>query len=106
MDPHTENVLKECKAALSDHYGNRLRGVVLYGSMARGDADAESDIDLLVLLEGPFDFFDELRVIVHLMLDFQLKAGRHISARPADAKEFDNEIIQLYRKAQREGLSV
>ncbi|MBA2295376.1 MAG: nucleotidyltransferase domain-containing protein [Actinobacteria bacterium] len=32
-------------------YGARLREVVLFGSWARGDADAESDIDLLVVLD-------------------------------------------------------
>lgn len=32
-------------------YGDRLRTVVLFGSRARGDAHAESDMDLLVVLD-------------------------------------------------------
>ncbi len=36
------------------------------GSMARGQADNFSDIDLLVLLTEPFNYFRELRTIVEL----------------------------------------
>ncbi len=34
------------------HFGDRLRGIRLYGSTARGDWTPESDIDVLVLLDG------------------------------------------------------
>ncbi len=33
-------------------FGDRLRRVVLYGSYARGDHDAESDVDLLIVADG------------------------------------------------------
>ncbi|MGI8911693.1 MAG: nucleotidyltransferase domain-containing protein [Rubrobacteraceae bacterium] len=33
-------------------YGERYRGMVLYGSYARGEADEGSDVDLLLLLDG------------------------------------------------------
>jgi hypothetical protein len=36
---------------LRDLYGERLRGLILFGSWARGDANPESDIDLLVVLD-------------------------------------------------------
>ncbi len=37
---------------IREHYGRRLTSVVLYGSVARGDFRPESDIDLLVVVEG------------------------------------------------------
>ena len=46
-------LLKQIKARLAAAYKDRLRGVVLYGSVARGDARPDSDIDVLVLLDGP-----------------------------------------------------
>ena len=46
-------VLKRCKAALSSHYGPRFRELVLFGSAARGEATAGSDIDMLVLMTEP-----------------------------------------------------
>jgi len=38
-----------------DHFGQRVTGILLYGSAARGDWTNESDIDVLVLLENERD---------------------------------------------------
>ena len=53
MDP----IIQKCKEILEKYYGDRLAGLILYGSQARGQAEAGSDIDLLVLLQAPFDYF-------------------------------------------------
>lgn len=42
-------------------YGERLRGLALYGSYARGEADDGSDVDVVVLLDELDDFWRELR---------------------------------------------
>jgi predicted nucleotidyltransferase len=76
---------------------------VLYGSSVREQADLSSDIDLLVLLNQPFDFFQELRKIVDLFYDVQLESEQLISAKPAAGEEFERGSIQLYRNARREG---
>ncbi len=65
-------VIKECKKALEKYYGSRFKGLVLYGSTARGQASLTSDIDLLVLLGKPFDYFFELRQIIDLLYPIQL----------------------------------
>ena len=99
-----DEVVQRCKRTLESHYGSRLRGLVLYGSVARGQADSTSDIDLLVLLSKPFDYFRELRQIVDLLYPIQLDSEYLISAKPAAADEFECGGIQLYRNAKREGL--
>ena len=38
-------------------YGKRLEAVILYGSCARGDFEADSDIDVMVLLKIPQEDF-------------------------------------------------
>jgi len=102
----TEQAIQECKRILQAHYGARLKGVVLYGSVARGDADAESDIDLLVLLDPPFAFFEELRRIVSLVFSLQQESPRFISALPILAGEYDAGKVDLYRIAKREGVAI
>lgn len=44
------DLLCRIKTKLQATYGSRLKGVMLYGSEARGEATEDSDIDLLVLL--------------------------------------------------------
>ena len=74
--------------------------------MARGDAEAGSDIDLLVLLSSPFDYFAELRKIVDLLYPIQLESDRLISAKPALASDYELGSLSLYRNAKREGVVV
>ncbi len=51
MDDKVKNLLSELKAGLEHIYGDRLKGVYLYGSYARGEQDGESDVDVLVVLD-------------------------------------------------------
>ncbi len=100
----SKGVLKRCKATLTSHYGQRLKGLVLYGSTARGQAGPGSDIDLLVLLAQPFDYFHELREIVSLLYPVQLESDQLISAKPAPQDDYERGAVQLYRNAKREGV--
>ena len=52
MNPKLKSILDELREALSAHYGERLSKLVLFGSQARGDAEEDSDIDVLVVLKG------------------------------------------------------
>ena len=99
------SILKKCNHILSDYYGNKFQGLILYGSMARGQGDNFSDIDLLVLLKKPFNYFQELRKIVELLYSVQLESNNLISAKPAANEEFESGELLLYRLAKREGLA-
>ena len=101
-----QSIMAQCKQVLEEHYGSRFAGLILYGSMARNQADASSDMDLLVLLHKPFDYFQELRMIVDLLYPLQMESERLISAKPALVDEFEEGDLQLYRNAKREGVSV
>lgn len=102
----TLDITQKCKNSLVSHYGSRLKGVILYGSMARDQASGGSDIDLLVLLSKPFDYFRELHQIIDLLYPIQLESEQLISAKPAAFDDFEQRAIQLYRNAKREGLAV
>ena len=48
----TKEAIEEFKKEIKKLYGNRLKHIILYGSYARGSATEDSDIDLLIVLEG------------------------------------------------------
>jgi predicted nucleotidyltransferase len=102
MDP----IIQKCKESLEKHYGDRFAGLVLYGSQARGQAEAGSDIDLLVLLQGPFDYFQEIWNLAGLLYPLQLESDRLISVKPAAVQDFQAGILQFYRQARREGIQL
>ena len=100
------NITQRCRESLESYYGSQLMGVILYGSVARNQASPASDIDLLVLLNPPFDYFAELRRIVELLYPIQVESERLISAQPAAYDEFEKGSLQLYRNAKRDGVAM
>lgn len=99
-------LIQRCKNILQTHYGQQFRGLVLYGSAARNQATPSSDIDMLVLLNEPFDYFRELHRIVELLYSVQLESERLISAKPASLADYQRGNLQLYRNVKREGVLV
>jgi predicted nucleotidyltransferase len=51
MNIDLNRLLPELRAGLERLYGPRLRGMYLFGSYARRAADAESDVDVLIVLD-------------------------------------------------------
>jgi predicted nucleotidyltransferase len=99
-------IIQRCKTTLEGYYGSQFKGLILYGSVVRDQASPASDIDLLILLSQPFDYFAELRQIIELLYPIQLESDQLISAKPALLDEFEHGRIQLYRSAKREGVLV
>lgn len=54
-------------------YGDRLNGLYLYGSYARGDYRKGSDVDVMILLKDYDNYWDELERSTELASDLSLK---------------------------------
>ncbi|MBM3129045.1 MAG: HEPN domain-containing protein [Chloroflexi bacterium] len=79
--------LAEFLTRLEAAHGDAVRRVILFGSQARGDADAESDIDLMIVIRGGVA---ELRAMRKWCLD--------------NRTDWISEIIyaeEMYRESQR-----
>jgi uncharacterized protein len=67
------NILGNLRAGLEQILDDRLEAVYLYGSQARGDAGPDSDIDVLVVIRGEFDYFQTLDQISDLAWKLSLE---------------------------------
>ena len=97
VDRH--ELLAAIKQRLLRAHGRRLRGIVLYGSEARGEAQPDSDVDILVLLDGPLDYGEDLRANISALYDLVLALERPISAQPVDIAAYEAAQYPLDRKS-------
>jgi len=94
------------KGRLEALYGERLAGLYLYGSHARGKARADSDIDLLAVLSGRMTSCEEMDKLVDATYDLELESGELISVYPVASERYEMADSPLLRTIRREGISV
>ena len=102
MDPH--QFVLNVRRRLAPVFRDRLRGVVLYGSEARGEARPDSDLDILVLLAEPVALGPDLTAVIHALYPLQLEILRPIHAVPVEARDYEAGAFALYRQAKAEGI--
>jgi predicted nucleotidyltransferase len=98
--------LAEAKGRLEALYGDRLARVVLYGSYARGDARPDSDVDLLVVLRGPYNAYREIRRTGLLRLEVELAHGVDLSLQPYSEGEVVTRTDPFIQNVTRDGVVV
>lgn len=99
-------MLAEIKRRLQAVHGERLKGVVLYGSMARGDAGPDSDVDVLVLLDDPVSFGKDLSRNLRAVFQFSLDIDHPISPIPVSATRYESYDCPLYRQVHKDGIRI
>jgi len=102
---HVLPLVRRLKGRLADVYGDRLAGVVLFGSYARGDAGPDSDVDLLVLLEGPVERWAETARLADLAYGVELETGLLLSLIPRTTAEYRAAETPLLCNVHAEGVA-
>ena len=77
--------------AVAQREGARFRSAILFGSYARGDAGAGSDVDVAVVLDGPPDVaLDAVLDLSAVAYDVLLDTGVLIQPVPVRSDEWDH----------------
>jgi uncharacterized protein len=74
-----EQTISDLKDGLAPLYGERLKGLYLFGSYARGDARPDSDLDVLIVLDSVPSYSDEVDRSSELVACISLNSGISIS---------------------------
>ncbi len=106
MDTKLQEVLRKLQTGLADKLPERLEGVYLYGSQARGEAGFDSDIDVLIVLRGDFDYSDMLDRTIDLVADLSLEYDVVISRAFVSKERFEHEESPFYMNVRREAVLV
>ena len=107
QDMDLRKMLLELEEKLQRVYGNKLKAVILYGSVARGTATEESDIDIMVLVDGTAQelrtFEDQLSDV---STDISIKYFRVFSIIDISYQEYMRwmNMLPFYRNVSQEGV--
>jgi predicted nucleotidyltransferase len=105
MTPNERQATSEYVARIRKRFPDHILAVMLFGSKARGDADAESDIDLLVLVDlETSQFRSELW---HIASDVSLEYNVVLSPRVFGQTRWDETRrtrLPLYRAIMADGV--
>jgi len=99
-----KSALEEFKKALAELYGDRLRGIYLYGSYARGAADEDSDVDVVLVLTGEVNPYREIDRFSEALSDICLRHDVLIAAYPIPEVWLRERKSSLFENIRREGI--
>lgn len=104
LPPSLAQVVSQLREGLKELYGDRFRDLLLYGSYARGDFREWSDVDLLLLLDGPVDTIEEIHRIQPIKWPLSLANTVLLTVLPVSYQSFQQGETIFLRTVQREAV--
>ena len=98
-----QRAVDEFMKRVLDTYRTRIESIILFGSVARGEAKEDSDIDILVIWKG--DEAEGWRALTGLAFDGLLDKGEYISVKVIGVDDLKGEN-PFIRNVMREGIKI
>lgn len=97
-------IIEFIKSWFNHHYSEQIAEIILYGSQARGEAEPESDIDLLIVMKYAFDYAEEIEKTSDFIQELSLKYDTVISRAFVSEQRFNQEKSPFLLNVHREGI--
>jgi predicted nucleotidyltransferase len=97
-------IATKVQGELEKLYGNRLRGVLLFGSAARDKLDEDSDIDIAIILDEIPDRFAEHERTGDLGSQISLDYNTLVSFLFVSEADYQKGRFAIHRRIKEEGI--
>ncbi len=101
-----DETLRELKQELEALYGDRLKGLYLLGSHARGDSEPDSDVDVAVVLDDYDSVWEEIRRMSEIGARLALEADVVLAETPIREVEWTDQDTLFLRNIRRDAKAV
>lgn len=101
-----EHIVREFREEAEKLYGSRLKNIILYGSYVKDRATEDSDIDLVVVLDGDVAPGEEIDRMIDIITELNLNYGILLSVYPVSEKKFNTVDSPLLLNVRKEGIPV
>ena len=99
-------ILTRFKDQARNVYGRKLKKVILYGSYAKGIANQDSDIDLMIVLSDMESPFTEIERLTDIKFSIGLEHDVFISTNPVSEDSFSHSKLPIFKNVFRDGIEV
>ena len=101
-----DEALQELKRELQALYGDRLKGLYLFGSHARGEAEPDSDVDVAVVLDDYDSVWEEIHRMSDIAARLSLEADVLLMETPFRSSEWEERASLFLRSVRRDAEAV
>ncbi len=102
ISENKRRALESFVKVLKEKYGYRIYKIILFGSTVRGEAEEESDIDVLIIADGVTQ-----KEVSKIAFQILLKYGEVISSIVEDKQQFEKyKDYSFHRNILREGVEI
>ncbi|KZX10119.1 nucleotidyltransferase domain-containing protein [Methanobrevibacter curvatus] len=108
LKPKSSNNKKQIAIDFANSLNNlEIEKIILFGSVARGEDNEDSDIDILIVT---FNIGDDLKIedeIYGKTFDILLKTGEYLSVKMIDSEHYKQYInFSFYKNIEKDGILI
>ena len=104
--PRLTTILKNLQNEFSKILGEKLDTILLFGSQARGDARTDSDVDVLVVIRGDFDYGELVKRTSNIVSELSLQNDITISRAFITKEHFERDQNPFLMNVRRYGIRI